>query len=185
MNTSKTKSPPRTFSAHFQAADDFKSCWICINVCKRPFHTPSRKQSQARQNCPKGYLDGTACKLSVVATRLSVNLHVGRRSWGHIVITRKVRSDSRTPALRLKERDDSHYGVISLVVTTGPWQWIHLLWALKGFGCLLLLNHNQQPIGFTFYTKDNALTFNLHCSCKATKTSWKVSRAATVNPWLD
>lgn len=44
----------------------------------------------------------------------------------------------------LKKSDDSHYGVISLVVTTGPWQGIHFQQLWRDLGVSPLLNCNQH-----------------------------------------
>lgn len=45
---------------------------------------------------------------------------------------------------RLKKSDDSHYGVISLVVTTGPWQGIHFKQLWRDLGVWPPLNCNQR-----------------------------------------
>lgn len=52
---------PSNFLISFSHCRRFKGCWICITICKRPFHTPRRKQSQTRQNCQRSRFHATVC----------------------------------------------------------------------------------------------------------------------------
>lgn len=111
-----------TFLFPFQDADVLKAAEYAppceVFVCKELHENKVRPDATVRGCILMELTVETICSVSWWIGPQLISMY-DQSLWGHIVITQTVLSD---PGLLswVKERDDSHYGVISLVVTTRP-----------------------------------------------------------------